>query len=355
MHETFWLATNARTPSRQSGRPGAGRHEYEGGKQARESVCVKRVYLVSRLSEERGGCIGTKEGAWPPSQACRQALDRSVAHIAERRAGLRFSQRSLDVKKNTVSNFKRVWSQLPFRSRLEDFAQGQVELSSARTAGDPAGRRQDRKLEAAQVASYKKKSKDLALTSSSSMRAVSCSFRHVGAPGGRKDTHPLPGTITNMIGFRRLVRSRCPQSRNAWASIYVFRKRTSTLGTPRISCACSCATYTARWSSSGTTGESIAGLLFGSFKDNTLVFMWSTSPATQRSSTLWSGYGPIVRLIWVTCCYSILPHYDGSCIGTSAAFRPHSKCCVRSSKAQSSRRRPGRRSITYANLNSRVP
>jgi len=308
LHETIWFRPDAGASPPQSHWPAIARHKYGRGRQARGCVCVECVAMVSRAPRGRCGCAGTENSIWPTAKTAQRQSDGPVEYSATGSTGLWLSERSLDLEENQSGNSKGVRSYLPPRPRLEDSAQGRLELPGSRTPVHSARRRQDCTLEASQMAGYKKKSKDLVPTSPSSMRAASCSFRHAGGHGVRKGTHPLLGTITSMIGFRRLVRSQCPPSESAWASTCAFKKRTSMPWMPRISCACSCVICMAQWSSFGTMGEFIGGLLFGRFASNFLGCTWNISQATRRNSTRLNGYGPTSRLTWVTCSFSTLAH-----------------------------------------------
>jgi len=351
LHETIWIGPDARTSPPQSHWPVVARHKYGRGRQARGCVCVECVTMVSRAPRGWCCCAGTEEGIWPTAKTAQRQSDCPMEHFAKGGTSLWLSERSLDLEENQSGNSKGVWSNLPPRPRLENVAQGRLELPGSRTPVDSARRTQDCTLEASQMAGYKKKSKDLVPTSSSSMRAASCSFRHAAGPGGRKGTHPLLGTITSTIGFRRLVRSQCPPSESEWASTCVFKKRTSTPCMPRISCACSCVTCMAQWSSFGTMGEFIVVPLFGNCASNFLGCTWNISQATHRNSTPLNGYGPISKPTWATCSFSTLAHYETYYTKTNAASRTHNIYFVHLLKAPIFPQCLDSPSITYANRN----
>jgi hypothetical protein len=156
LHETIWIGLDARTSPPQSHWLAVARHKYGRGGQACGCVCVECVAMVSRAPRGWCCCAGTEKALWPTAKTAPRQAECPVEHFAEGSTGLWVSERSVDLEENQSGNSKRVRSNLPPRPRLENSAQGRLELPGSRTPLHSARRRQDCTLEALQMAGYNK-------------------------------------------------------------------------------------------------------------------------------------------------------------------------------------------------------
>jgi len=152
--------------------------------------------VVSGLPEARKG--GTPSPANPrsPSAPVLPREKTTGGDSAEGGAGAGLSDRPLDSEAGGPGGREAVWDSLLDSQSVEADGEPGMELPEARNAGAGEGRGGDCPLETLRLASYKKRPKDLAPISPSSMKAGSCWFPTSFAPGplaGRRRSCELPG------------------------------------------------------------------------------------------------------------------------------------------------------------------
>src|SRR6266542_3720258 len=201
-HETLWITQNLRTaPTPRHRAPGAGAQPARGGTSG-PGVSWIRLAVAPSLAAGRRGGLGPQADPWPAAPVDRPAVHPAGRALAPGGHSPWVRQRAVDLTAYRGGDPGAFWGALSPRARLEALASLGLELSGARTPGDPARRPGHCALAALQVARDKKKPEDLAPISPSWMRAAFCLSRPAVVPGRPWGIHPSSLTTTSMIGSR---------------------------------------------------------------------------------------------------------------------------------------------------------
>src|SRR5437773_9092574 len=177
VHETHRISSEPREAPPSSRGVVKERERDSGGGPPGPSLAGSRPSLAPGLEEAWRCSVGSQAHAGKALETDREAAGEAPKAAARGGDGVGLSQRVVDVEAHRQPGPQGVRGSLPPEPPLACPPGVRVELPSARTARHPARRRGHRALDAAQVAGNKKKPENLAPTSPSSMRSVSCSSR----------------------------------------------------------------------------------------------------------------------------------------------------------------------------------
>jgi len=276
-HETSWIPRGTGEAPSARDRVAEGRqNDSVGGSAFSRSIQELRFPMVPRVPE---GWVQGPSFKGDPGTSAQAVSDRATQPIGDssvRSAGLRVSDRPLDLETNCPNHSQALWRPVSPQSCVAVASENGMELPEARTPGFAKEREGDRPLEGLPMAPYKKRPKDLGPIWSSSMSLASCSFPTFVVRGLPRGKPRYFITFTNRTGSPRSMLCRYRRNGNVWRFISGFGDATLTawmFGLFSKSCS---SISGVPWFCCGTGGPSTGGKKSSGFLSTIRGFIWNT-------------------------------------------------------------------------------
>ena len=327
-HETPWPSGNVGEAQAESRRFAPVRQNLSGGGRRGRFLSKFGGAMASDLPEARKGGAPSSTNPRSPSAPVLPRKKTIGRDFTEGSAGSRLSDRPLDPEASGSGGREAVWDSLLDSQSVETDGGPGLELPEARNAGAGEGREGDFPLETLQVAPYKKRPKDLAPISHSSMKAGSCwfptSFAH-GPLAGRRRSCGLSGDGDIKSPPSPPSRS-LPDAKSSRSMLTSIGTKTSALPMwPSSSGICSniCAD---RWYCFGMTALHTKAARLSNSSSVIRDCMSTAFPVTPPNSTHLNSSGPISSVPWPIVFPMMTAISNGSCILPSSAFASPKTC-----------------------------
>lgn len=328
-HETPWPSGNVGEAQAESHHFAPVRQNLSGGGRRGKFLSKFCGAVASNLPEARKGGAPSSTNPRSPSAPVFPREKTIGRDFTDGSAGSRLSDRPLDPEASGSGGREAVWDSLLDSQSVEADGGAGVELPEARNAGAGEGREGDFPLETLQMASYKKRPKDLAPISHSSMKAGSCWFptsfalgplavrrRICGLPGDGDIKSPpsprsrfLPGVINSRstpdsIGTKTSALPRWPSSSGICSNI--------------------CAD---RWYCSGMTALLTRAVRLSNSSSVIRDCISTAFQVTLPNSIRRNSSGPTSNALWPIVFPMMIAISSGSYIRPSSASASPKTCC----------------------------
>jgi hypothetical protein len=345
-HETFWIPQNLRTaPTPRHHTPGAGVQPAR-GRTSGPGVRRIRLAVASGLAAGRRGGLGSQADPWPPAPVDRPAVHSAGRALAPGGHSPWLRQRAVDLTADRGGDPGAFWGALSPGTRVEALAPLGLELSGARTPGEPTRRTGHCALEALHMARDKKKPDAWEPTWPSWMKVAFSSSRPAAAPGHPRGIRPSLPTTTGMTGSQPWRLSPSRRSASMWACTSASSRTTSKPSMWPSSSARSCSIFGGPSSYCGTAARFIGGQPLRRCARPTPGCTWKSSRPTRRNSIPRSRCGTTSKGASLTACCGTRGISAVACLQIPAGSGGRRRSCGRSSAVPSSH--PLRENIVIA-------
>lgn len=290
-HETPRKPSTARRAKASCNRPAAVRQNVSvSGRNSKRLLEFRRA-LGTELPERWQGRTSPQVGARTTSTLDTGTETKTIEPPGARADRCWLLNGSLDIAPDRPIDRKTFSNMLPPRPHLEDDEKYGVDMAEAGTPRHPERREDDRPLEEARLAAYKKKPQELGLILHSSMKADFSSSRTFAKHGGRSERPRFSATATNGTGFPLSPPSQYPRNGVGLGCTSVSIPLTSPGWRSFGSCVIFCDRYRVRSFSSGMVAPSTGVSSSRSFCSDTDGFTCTDCRLTHRRSIPMSSYG----------------------------------------------------------------
>lgn len=217
MHETIWNLGSIGNKAPARHRIPACRNDLSASSRQNQSFLKLRCALAAGAQEIRKERRAKTEAC---SRSPRPAVSKTEAAALKSPVteplALRILHGCLDIEQGTSANRFKIRRSLYSGERLADIDQPRLELPKAGKARQRTGRKSNRKMEAIQLASYKKTPKDLVPTWSFLTKAVSFLFQIWSGHGHPKDRRRSCAVREVGERFPQYLQSAFPHNAAGW-------------------------------------------------------------------------------------------------------------------------------------------